>query len=118
MAAIELALNVLAADGQVDASSLAFVTTCADELGVDADMFAAARDAVLTRTGVSLGTDVDFERLLGIRPDWPSAQIRSHLNREYARWNSRAEALVADDERKHAEQMMEIIASAKKALLT
>lgn len=59
----------------------------------------------------------DFHALLGIDKTWNTDQVRAHLNRQCIRWNARAETLRDEQARAHAEKMLVIIASARRALI-
>jgi uncharacterized tellurite resistance protein B-like protein len=117
MAAVELCLDVLAADGDVADTELGAVNAFARRLNVDIDQFEDARDKVLAGLDGAIDGDVDYRRILGIDPTWPQERIRAHLNKQYARWNSRAETLTDSAGRDHAEKMLDVIAAARKALL-
>lgn len=114
--AVELCLDVMSADNSADDVELRAVHEVARRLEVDAELFRMAMDKRLVGGGV-LDKEIDFHRILHIDPSWGPDQVRTHLNREYSKWNSRAESLTDPDKRAQAEKMLEIIAAARKALV-
>jgi len=118
MEAVELCLDILSADGQVAAAELKAVNGIAKRLDVDIEQFEQQKDKRLVDLAGSLDGDVDYRALLNIDRKWGRDQIKSHLNRLYGRWNSRAESLADPEARAHAERMLDLIASARKELVS
>ncbi len=117
MEAVELCLDILTADGEATDAELKAVNAIAKRLEVDVEQFEAQKDKRLVDIAGSIGQAVDYYALLNIDRHWGRDQIKTHLNRLYARWNSRAEALSDAGARQQAEHMLDVIASARKALL-
>lgn len=114
--AVELCLDVMSADSNADTKELRAVHEVARRLDVDRDRFQLAMDKRLVGGAVP-DRAVDFHRILHIDPSWGPEEIRTHLNREYSKWNSRAESLTDPEKRAQAEKMLEIVAAARKALV-
>jgi len=117
MEAVELCLDILTADGEAADAELKAVNAIAKRLEVDVEQFEALKDKRLVDIAGTFGESVDYYALLNIDRSWGRDQIKTHLNRLYARWNSRAEALSDASARQQAEHMLDVIAAARKALL-
>ena len=117
MEAVALCLDVMSADGVANDEELKLVNAVAKRLGVDATRFEELKDKQLAAVSGSIRADTDYYALLGIDPSWNQDQVRSHLNRLYAQWNSRAEALSDPERRSQAETMLEVIARAREKLV-
>jgi|GEM_PF-613615 len=118
MEAVELCLDILSADGQAADSELKAVNAIAKRLDVDVEQFEQQKDKRLVVLSGGLDGEVDYYALLNIDRKWGRDQIKAHLNRLYGRWNARAESLADADGRKQAERMLELIASARKELVS
>ena len=55
-----------------------------------------------------------MESVLGINPDWNKEKIKTHLNKEFKKWNSRYQNLSEGKERENAQFMLDCIAEARK----
>jgi tellurite resistance protein len=115
--AVELCLDVMSADGHADQKELQQVNGIAEQLGVDLQRFQELKDKRIAGLSASISTAGDYHALLGIDQQWGNEEIRTHLNRLYSQWNSRAESLEDPEKRAQAERMLETIAGARKALL-
>jgi tellurite resistance protein len=118
MEAVELCLDILAADGQAADSELKAVNAIAKRLDVDVEQFEQQKDKRLVDLSGGLDGEVDYYALLNIDRKWGRDQIKAHLNRLYGRWNARAESLADADGRKQAERMLDLIASARRELVS
>jgi uncharacterized tellurite resistance protein B-like protein len=115
--AIELCLEVMSADGVADSAELLQVNRIADKLGVDMQRFQDMKDKHIAALSTTASQASDYHALLGIDRNWTKEEIRTHLNRMYSQWNSRAESLEDPEKRSQAEGMLERIAGARRALL-
>ena len=115
--AVELCLDVMSADGHASDEELHKVNKIAEQLEVDFAKFQQLRDKRLLGTSGIHQSQGDMFALLNIDRAWSKDQIRTHLNKLYAQWNSRAEALHDESKRADAERMLELIATARKQLL-
>ena len=52
--------------------------------------------------------------MLQIDTDWTNEQIKKHLREEYSKWNNRINTLDEGQERDNAQQMLDLIAEARK----
>jgi tellurite resistance protein len=115
--AVELSLDVMSADGRATDRELAAVDGLAGSLGVDGEIYTNFKHRRLMEVEHSQGTGTDYYALLSIDRSWSPAQVQTHLNTLYDKWNARAESLVDADMRAKAEQMMTHIAEARAKLL-
>lgn len=115
--AVELCLDIMAADEHVADDELKLVNDIAKKLKVDLELFQGLKDKRLAGLASNIKHGVDVRALLNIDPSWDQAEIRSHLNKLYSQWNSRAEAMQDPTQRAQAEQMLEVIARARQELL-
>lgn len=114
--AVDLCLKVLGADQHMAQVELEMVERIANALGVDRNRYANLRDRQIIATPTTAGGPKDFA-LLGIDKSWSKDRIRSHLTTEYRKWNSRATVLEDPEERRKAEEMVQLIVEARKALV-
>jgi hypothetical protein len=118
MEAVELCLDILSADGQAADAELKAVNAIAQRLDVDIEQFEQQKDKRLVDLAGGLDGEGDYYALLNIDRKWGRDQIKTHLNRLYGRWNARAESLADPEERAQAERMLEVIATARKDLVS
>lgn len=110
---LELAFDVLVADGTATSSELGMITQIMEELGLDADEVARTRDRKLLRLEPRGLDGACQDALLGIKPGWDRETIRKHLRTEFQKWNGRLNALPEGRERDHAQKMLDLIAEAR-----
>jgi uncharacterized tellurite resistance protein B-like protein len=118
MEAVELCLDILSADGRAADAELKAVNAIAKRLDVDIEQFEQEKDKRLIGLPDPTDGEVDYYARLNIDRKWGRDQIKAHLNRLYGRWNARAESLADPEERSQAERMLELIASARKELVS
>jgi len=111
---IELCFDVMAADGVADANELKMIRRVADALELDLDEIEKMRDRKIVGLETNLGEQANIEDILGIEPDWSEAQIKQHLLTEFTKWNNRLNALSEGGERNNAQQMLDLVAEARK----
>ena len=107
--ALELAHEVMAADGVLDQSETKMINKIAALLEIDTAELENIRDKQLVSfKPISTddddpdgpnggGTTIDIESLLGIDPTWSNKKILAHLGKEFAKWNARMNSLSDDD---------------------
>jgi uncharacterized tellurite resistance protein B-like protein len=89
--AIELCLEVMAADGKAEASELALIKKVAEVLELDYAELQRMKDGHMTGVTIEVsdsGGD-SLEAALGIEPGWPPDRIRAHLREQFRIWNGR-----------------------------
>ncbi len=112
--AIQLCFDVMAADGVVDAEELKVINKVADALELDFDEIEKMRDQKIVGLGACIDSQANIEEILGIETDWSSDQIKRHLRTEFQKWNNRLNTLSEGEERENAQQMLDLIANARK----
>jgi len=113
--AVELAHQVMAADGEFHKEEMKVIHKVAEALGIDADELEKIRDqhiVTLDTTG-AIG-DLDIESLLNINASWSNDKILLHLRQEYQKWNNRLNTLPEGDQRDNAQRMLDLIAEVRK----
>jgi len=111
---VELCFEVMAADGVADAEELRVIRTVADALDLDLDEIEKMRDQKIVGLETNIGSQASIEDMLGIEADWDAGKIKKHLLSEFQKWNNRLNALSEGDERDNAQQMLDLIAEARK----
>jgi len=106
---LELCLYVAQAKGLAAAEELAILKDMAGWLEVDPERFRIMMDKVLP---VDMHEVRDVEAILGITSDMSKERVRTHLNKEYSKWNSRVTNSDPDIQTQ-ADQMLKLIAEAR-----
>ena len=112
--AIQLCLDVMAADGEADQSELELINNISDQLNLDLKEIESLRDETLIGIGTSVGDKTGVEELLGIDKEWEKDKILKHLSEEFNKWNSRLNSLEEGEDRNTAQEMINKIAKARK----
>jgi len=86
----------------------------AKALKVSMDDLKSITDKTLLKTDQEMKSEGDLENLLGITDDMTKPQIKKLLNDEFKKWNGRIQALEDGDEKDKAQNMLNIIADARK----
>ena len=120
--ALELAHEVMAADGVLDKSETKMINKIAALLEIDTTELENIRDKQLVSFKPKFidddddddDDDIDVEGLLGIDPTWSNKKIRAHLGKEFTKWNGRMNSLSEGAERQSAQKMLDLIAKTRK----
>lgn len=115
--AIELCLDVMAADGRADASELKIIRQVANVLELDLDELKKLKDQRMVSLAPSIegnDTQQSLEEILDIDPKWPRERIRKHLRDEFKVWNGRLNNLKDSGERANAQRMIDLISEARR----
>jgi hypothetical protein len=106
---LELCLNVAKANGSVVSEELNMLRDMSFWLEVDSEKFRTMMEKILP---ISIMKDKDVEAILGVTSDMNPEYARVHLNKEYAKWNSRVTN--SDPQiQSQADQMLKLIAEAR-----
>jgi len=111
--ALELAHEVMAADGVVHDEEMKVIHKVADALNIDANELEKIRDQQIVKLDTK-ASGLDVEGLLGIDTSLRDEEIKTHLRKEFQKWNNRLNTLSEGDERDNAQQMLDLIAKARK----
>lgn len=106
---MDLSLRVAGAKGQVTPTDIRLLKDLAQWLQIDRGRLRAMVEKTLP---VSMHQSEDAEMILGVTTEMSKDEVRSQLNREYAKWSSR---VISSDPsiRKQADQMLNLIANAR-----
>ncbi len=115
-AAIELCLDVMAADGTAEQAELKILNDLCKSLGLDPDRFGELRDQRMIATEFAQVDGSNIWEALGIDSNSSEDEKKGKLKQMYRRWNAGAESLEDPAEREKAHQMLELIAEAKRLL--
>lgn len=110
--ALELCLEVMAADGKAEAQEMEALDRIANMLRVDIKTYHELREqriAKLTDVGEVSG---NLNTMLGITGDMSPEEVKKHLTAQYRKWNSRVSH--SDEKvRKRASEMLLLIGEAR-----
>ena len=112
--AIELCLDVMAADGVADPEEMAVIRNMARSLNLDMDEIEKMREKVTLNLSTELTSEKGMESLVGIEPSWSDAEKRKHLRTEFQKWSNRLNSLPEGEERESAQNMLDNIAILRK----
>tara|TARA_B100000959_G_C14698464_1_gene507777 strand:- start:155 stop:742 length:588 start_codon:yes stop_codon:yes gene_type:complete len=107
--AVELAFQVMSADGTADPRELEMIKKISASLGIDYDQVEKFRDQNILKLDSSVASEQSMEVLLDIDPDWDHEQINTHLRTLFQRWNGRLNALDDGPEREQAQHLIDLI---------
>lgn len=111
--ALELAHEVMVADGILHDEEMKIIHKVADSLNIDSDELEKMRDQQIVKLDETV-SGLDIEGLLGIDTSLDNEAIKTHLRKEFQKWNNRLNTLSEGEERDNAQQMLDIIAKARK----
>mgnify|MGYP006427893003 CR=1 FL=1 len=112
--AVELCFDVLAADGVADPEEFRTVRNVANALELDVKEVESIRDTKIVGLEGALSEQNTLEEMLGIDPNWDRDRINSELRKEFRKWNDRINQLPEGPERESAQEMLDLIARARK----
>ena len=115
-AAMELCLDVMAADGVADKQEMDMLNRLCESLGLSMESFKEMKEKrTISLEHANFSSD-DLWGRLDIDSGLPNQEKKRHLNSLYRKWNSRAESLEDGDEREKAQEMLDLIAQARHQL--
>lgn len=112
--AIELCLDVMAADGVAGATELSTIRKVAEALNFDYAELQRLKDQRMISIQADISSHGSLEDMLGIDLAWTPDQIKKHLRTEFAKWNGRINTLSDPEEKKNTQKMLDMIAEARK----
>ena len=110
---LEFCLNSVKVSSSVSEQKLKAIKNIVNWLELDAQRFRTMMENIIP---LDMHETADVETLLGVTSDMSDEKARAHLNREYAKWNSR----VTNSDPKiqsQADQMLKLIAEARTQLV-
>jgi len=111
--AMELCFDVMAADGLADEKEMQLLRRLGSSLDLDMKELERIRDLKMMNLSSSIESAGSLEDVLGIDPDWDRGRVKSHLRKEFQKWNARINNLPLGDERDHAQKMLDLIGEAR-----
>ena len=112
--AVELCLDVMAADGVANAEEMSVIRNVAKSLDLDMDEIEKMREKVTLNLSTELTSEEGMESLVGIESSWTDEQKRKHLRTEFQKWSNRLNSLPEGEERQSAQNMLDNIATLRK----
>lgn len=110
--AVELAHEVMAADGFAHANEMKIIHKIANALNIDANELENIRDQHMI--GLDLSSDgSNIESSIGIETSWSNDKKLKHLRQEYQKWNNRLNTLSEGRDRENAQQKLDLISKAR-----
>jgi tellurite resistance protein len=110
---LELCLRVVEANGTASSQEVELIWQLGEWLKVDPERFRSMMEKILP---VGMYEEEDAESILGLSSDMDPQEAKKRLNDEYRKWNARVTSPEADV-REQAEQMLKLIAEARKQYL-
>jgi len=112
--ALELCLDVMAADNEADKEELKLIEKIATLINIDYDEFVKLRDKrMIGLTAMSDkedSSDIDgMERTIGIQSKWTVKEKIKHCKKEFRKWNGRLGSLNDRQKQKNAQKILNII---------
>jgi tellurite resistance protein len=111
---LQLAFDVLAADGRVDSSEMETIEQIATTLDLDVKEVERIRDQKLIGLAAETIATANSDDMLGLKREWDKDTIQRHLRGEFQKWNGRLNSLADGPERQNAQRMLDMIAEARK----
>ena len=112
--AVELCLEVMAADGEAHPKEMSVIRNMAKDLGLDIDELEKMREKVTLDISTELTSEEGLEALVGIDPAWSNDQKCKHLRLEFQKWSNRINSLPEGEERAASQSMLDNIATLRK----
>ena len=112
--AVELCLDVMAADGVADPEEMKIIRSIASSLELNMEEIEKMREKVTLSLSSSLTSEAGVESLVGIEEDWAVEEKKKHLRAEFQKWSNRLNTLPEGEERESAQEMLNTIAALRK----
>ena len=112
--AIEFCYEIMAADGVADTKEIQTIKNISEALNLDVSELNKIKDRKLVGLSTKVSNDASIEELLGIDPSWSKDQIKRYLRAEFQKWNGRLNAMEDGPERDSAQNMLNLVAEARK----
>ena len=104
----------MAADGIAAPEELEMLDQIASSLKLNNEELNKIRDTNLANLNTKKMDTDSLEALLNIDTNQSKSEIRSHLRKEFKKWNSRINTLESEQEKKKAQEMINLIGTARK----
>ena len=111
---LELIMDVMVSDGVMHDKELEFVNQIGERFEIKPETISSMRDTRILDLEELNSSTKNIDDILGIDTTQSNKEIKEYLNDQFSKWNSRVESLVDETERENANQMLELIAQARK----
>jgi hypothetical protein len=112
--ALELAFQVMSADGVAQTEELETINMIAASMNIDYEEIKKLKDQNILKLDASVSSQESAEVLLDIDPNWDTEQINRHLRSLFQKWNGRLNSLPEGTERDQAQRMISLIGECQK----
>ena len=110
--AIDLCMDVMAADGVAEESELAVIDSIASAIGLDMTEINRIKEERMVSSNLQ-ATSGNALVILGIDESMTKREKQKQLRSEFKKWNDRLTSLPAGEERNNAQRMLDLVAEAK-----
>ena len=104
----------MAADGEADKEELKQIEQISNFIGIDYKEISEMKDQRLIKLDPASSSLSGLEEKLDINPEWDKERINKHILSLYGKWNGRLNALPEGNARDNAQQMLDLIAEARR----
>ena len=111
--AIDLAYEIMSADGVADPEELKIIRRLGQSLELDMKEVEQIRSSHMINLKDAFSHDDALEEFLGIDRSWDVERIKKHLSSEFQKWNGRYNTLPEGEERENAQNMLNRIGQAR-----
>jgi len=111
---MEFLIEVVGSDSKVSKEEMKAINLIATNLDIDQAQVKSISEKSFLNMKTDLETSSSLEIMLGIDEGWTKEEVLVHLNKEFAKWNGRIQALENEDEKNKAQKMLDAIAKARK----
>jgi tellurite resistance protein len=113
-AAVELCLDVMAADGVAAPEEMSIIRNVAKSLDLNMDEIEKMREKVTLDLSTELTSEEGLEALVGIDQSWSDEEKSKFIRSEFQKWSNRLNTLSEGQERDSAQSMLDNIAIIRK----
>jgi len=111
---LDLCYAVMAADGVAAPEELEMIEQISSSLKLNTEELSKIRDSNLAQLNTKKMDSDNLEVLLNIDTKQSKSEIKKHLNKEFQKWNSRINTITNEMEKKKAQEMIDLISTARK----
>ncbi len=111
---LELCFDVMAADGVADDNEMKTIKVVAESLSLDMGQVEKLRDQKIIGLDSNVENKSSIEAILGIDSGWSAEEVNRYLRSEFQKWNNRLNTLDDEGEKENVQNMLNLIAEARK----
>ena len=113
-AALELCLDVMAADGVAEKGELSLLTELATTMGIDYSEISNLKDKRIMNLDTSAENSGDQESIIGLDKSLSNSDKKKFIRKEFMKWNGRLHSLKTEKEKENAQKMLIILGDLRK----